>query len=209
MGVEPAYNEAGKSVLTLLNELSDKCLDTNDPIRPTTGLDALLIVVSATSLNGLNQRLTQLNQGFKLPLLHDVGERLTLSIDQANYNRFIKVAPLPLHYVRDARVEGLTRLQFAQSDLDAKDRASTNNSKSLSSKLTALSNKKAGYESGLQAVSNPQNLPIETASFNGLKLAELGSQLLQVGFDDKPHALGLLLMGETGSLNDLKEAIGA
>ena len=147
--------------------------------------------MSATSLNGLNQRLTQLNQGFKLPLLNDVGERLRLSIDQANYNRFIKVAPLPLHYVRDARVEGLTRLQFAQSDLEAKDRVSANNSKSLSSKLTELSSKKTSYESGLQAVSNPQNLPIETASFNGLKLAELGHQLLHVSMDDKPHALGL------------------
>lgn len=204
--VEPDY-QSGKSVVNVLNQLAEKCQDQNDLLRPTGQLDALVLVVSDNSLNGLNQRLTEINQVFKLPAMLDIAEKTRLNLVLNDTKRFIKVAPKPMHFVRGAMVESLSRLTFDKSDIEAKDRAV--NATALSERLTNLASKKTAYESGLSAPSESVSLPVEMVFFANQNLSQIAQSLLNLSLADKPHAMGLLFMGEAGSLDELNGVINA
>ncbi len=202
--LEPDY-QTGNPVQTVLNLLAEKCLDTNDATRPSGPLDAYLIVIADRSLAGLSQAVKTINQQAKLPGLLDIGTRLKLAINQDDYKRFIKVAPMPLFYQHGGLIEAVERFNFAKHETEAPTRAAR--SQSLADKLASLGTKKADHESNLKAVSVPTGLPLEVVDFSSVTLEALASQLQQTSLSDKPHALGLLFISEPGGLEPLKEVI--
>ncbi len=208
LSIEPAYTPAGKSVKTVLTELGDKCQDTNEPTRPTGTMDAIFVGVSADSLTQLNQYLTELNHVFTLPLTRVIAEKTRLNLTQSEYNRFIKVAPQSMHFITQAQVSSLHSLAFKKLDALVQTTAIENQSITLKEKLTALADKKKAYVKALDTT--PVNIQINahTEFFSGQSLAELGDSIKAVTLDDKPHAMGLLMMSETGKLDLLKEVLG-